>query len=503
MKLLSNLSGLWPAVAQFGSRRDGVAADVKQSLTRHVWRGAAALYALVVVVVSLLPAEQLVVWVPIAQDEGLNAGIREAVVEIAGVAGLVLVVVPVLLHVLRVRIWVAPRLRLSRTLSLALIVYVICLALIASESLRAAVWDGTLVVFPSWLGLVTRNLSACHFMAYSGLALLLVLGWGWRLEWWLIGFLALVLGGVLELLQGMVPGRIPEWWDLLSDGLGILMGLIAGRVFMLQPRSPAQRVSARSTRITRDQPSLTEADRLIEAGWDAFRAGQAAEQFGDIAYANEAYRQATRAAASALRIGAHGGVSLLGRPSGTYYLYGQASLGSAKTSILLGNHSDKALHALRESELALQDTLRLVDHEKLVDSPRWRGSRGEALIALGMVYLLQERPDDAGAVTSEALRLAPGDLNALRLAGVLDNAKRNSPSSPLSEGHSVLPREPPGVVEIARVLLGGWNAVGGTIAKDVFSSRGHDNGVSALRARPVGDERVFPSSRHPTRENVI
>jgi hypothetical protein len=208
---------------------------VRFRFVSSVWQGAAAAYALLLVLISLLPASQLDSWVPIASDSALDSDLREAVVELSAIAGLLLLLVPLGLRVLKIRIRVAPRLWLSRPLSLALVLCVGCLALIASEDLRGAAWDLATGLLPAWLSLAAYRLSADHVMAYGGLGLLLALGWAREIRPWQLGLLALALSGVLEVVQDLVPGRAANPWDLLSNGIGLAIGLTAGSLVIAEP----------------------------------------------------------------------------------------------------------------------------------------------------------------------------------------------------------------------------------------------------------------------------
>jgi VanZ family protein len=89
-------------------------------------------------------------------------------------------------------------------------------------------------------GLVDRIFGwdkAEHFTAYFGLCLLASLAWGLRrsLIWVLLGLI--VLGGVLEVLQGMV-GRDCDWHDELANSLGALAGLMVAVAYLAIPRRP-------------------------------------------------------------------------------------------------------------------------------------------------------------------------------------------------------------------------------------------------------------------------
>ena len=74
-----------------------------------------------------------------------------------------------------------------------------------------------------------------HFTAYFGLCLLASLGWGLRrsLGWVVLG--VILLGGVLEIVQGMV-GRDADWHDELANSLGALSGLAVAVTYLAIPR---------------------------------------------------------------------------------------------------------------------------------------------------------------------------------------------------------------------------------------------------------------------------
>ena len=197
-----------------------------------VWRSAAGCCALAIIGSSLLPPERLPAWAP-----DLDRGIGGIAVWLAAGAGLLVLAALTLRRIpAGGRLKLAPGLRLSRPLSLALVVYVAGLALIASGDLRAAVWGLAVDRFPAWLNLAAERLTAAHTLAYAGLGLLIALGWGRRADLRLAGLLVLALSGALELLQGAVPGRSPNWWDLLANGVGVAAGLAAGRLLGAWPR---------------------------------------------------------------------------------------------------------------------------------------------------------------------------------------------------------------------------------------------------------------------------
>jgi VanZ family protein len=68
---------------------------------------------------------------------------------------------------------------------------------------------------------------ANHLLAFAALALAARLGYPAPRAARLLGPMALLaFGGLIELLQLLVPERSGEWLDLLADGVGIVCGAI-------------------------------------------------------------------------------------------------------------------------------------------------------------------------------------------------------------------------------------------------------------------------------------
>ncbi len=105
-----------------------------------------------------------------------------------------------------------------------------------------------------------------HFVAYAGLGFLLV--WSMLAVWsrlrprWAFA-IAVVYGAVDELLQGLVPTRVPDVWDLLADAMGALIG-VALAVLMVRVvrkrfggRVPSQEIAVTSTPASPPSPEIS------------------------------------------------------------------------------------------------------------------------------------------------------------------------------------------------------------------------------------------------------
>jgi VanZ family protein len=69
-----------------------------------------------------------------------------------------------------------------------------------------------------------------HFIEYSILGIALRYWSGRPRKTFLIGGVA--FGGLDELHQRFVPGRVTSFWDFVADACGILVGFFVGKIFV-------------------------------------------------------------------------------------------------------------------------------------------------------------------------------------------------------------------------------------------------------------------------------
>jgi VanZ family protein len=82
-----------------------------------------------------------------------------------------------------------------------------------------------------WVDLAVS--SAAHIFLFAVLAALMARAWGNRTRaLWLVGILAMAYALLDELHQAFVPGRHPDFLDLVCDGLGVLLGLLVYRALI-------------------------------------------------------------------------------------------------------------------------------------------------------------------------------------------------------------------------------------------------------------------------------
>ena len=72
-----------------------------------------------------------------------------------------------------------------------------------------------------------------HFAAFGSLSSMAALGWGWA-RWRAVAAALVAYGVLIEWVQSFIPSRTAELDDLLADGVGIALGLLALRCLLLR-----------------------------------------------------------------------------------------------------------------------------------------------------------------------------------------------------------------------------------------------------------------------------
>ena len=77
-----------------------------------------------------------------------------------------------------------------------------------------------------------------HALAFASLAFVSVWAlWSQPRQWGWLVLALLAFGGAIEIGQSYLPPRTADWFDLLADGVGILVGLLPAWPITRQQRS--------------------------------------------------------------------------------------------------------------------------------------------------------------------------------------------------------------------------------------------------------------------------
>ena len=106
------------------------------------------------------------------------------------------------------------------------------------------------------LGGVAAELDVRHIIAYFAFAVIAAIAWRERVSLPVLGVLLMVYGHGLELVQEFIPSRNLRIKDLVSNGLGILLGLCWVHLYdsLLGEGSPVSRPAGRR-RVPRSRSS--------------------------------------------------------------------------------------------------------------------------------------------------------------------------------------------------------------------------------------------------------
>ena len=179
------------------------------------------LFALIVAVLSLLPSNAR------AFEDLVGQGPAGQLNDLLEVMASVTLAVLVLMLLRRSNI--ARRLRMSWTLLLVILLYLGGFALLVSSDLRSVLYDPLSMLaqgmFPDTLRVYV---DAGHMLTYLVFALLAMIGWR-RFGPELIALVLIGYGLALEIAQLAVPYREFSVEDLVSNTLGIVLGVITFR----------------------------------------------------------------------------------------------------------------------------------------------------------------------------------------------------------------------------------------------------------------------------------
>lgn len=222
-------------------QRSGPGGSASSELTGAL-RWASLLYALAVTVVTLLPSDQArglgLVAANTRADDALGALLAYLA---AAVAAALLIVIPW-------RMRLARRLGVSWPLLLCAVGYVAGVALLASASLRASLYELVVYEVPDGVQGAFGPLDPAHAAGYAGFGLLAGLAWRERLHPVPTGGIVLAFSWLLEELQRFAPGREPSMVDLTSNATGILVGYVGIGLLAALSAAPRSHRRSRSSR---------------------------------------------------------------------------------------------------------------------------------------------------------------------------------------------------------------------------------------------------------------
>ena len=232
-------------------------------------------------------------------------------------------------------------------------------------------------------------------------------------------------------------------------------------------------LAVQATAVTAQQ-TFQEANRLIESGRQTLRYAADLERNGDVNAAMNAYIDAAVDASGALAIGEALGVPVEDRPSGLYFLYGQAVLGVVQVRIARGGAAAQIDEELRLADEAFVDCLRAIDRQYRTESPAWIGRTSDAVFSLATVYFIRGDWPRARDALNEVLRRTPQHGAARETLAALNSLEGRGGRA---DTGVPLPPPPRGVsnarlmeygVEIGKLLFGRWGTLAGMLFDDLF-----------------------------------
>ncbi|UCD25229.1 MAG: VanZ family protein [Gemmatimonadota bacterium] len=113
----------------------------------------------------------------------------------------------------------------------------------------------------SWYKTVSALDKLAHVGLFAGMSFLMVLSMtdGWRRALWAIA-LTSALAAIIELVQGALPYRSAEWWDLWAGVGGAAVGTLAAILLDVKARSHPRRSRATHPPAAHSAAPLDESD---------------------------------------------------------------------------------------------------------------------------------------------------------------------------------------------------------------------------------------------------
>jgi tetratricopeptide (TPR) repeat protein len=225
------------------------------------------------------------------------------------------------------------------------------------------------------------------------------------------------------------------------------------------------------------QPTLGEANMLIDRGRAHLRYGADLERAGDVDGAMQEYAMAADSVSQALQIGDIWNVPRTAKPAGLYFLYGQSALSRAQLAIQLRDDPARINNHLFQAERAFRDTLEVVDYQQPQGSWEWAGRKSEAIFSLGTVFFIRGDLRSARRAMLDVLQLNPRHVEARNTLDAIDYLEGRRPQRRTASGRMIPDRPHEGLsgnrvmeysVEIGKALFGRWGTVAGMLFEDFF-----------------------------------
>ena len=123
-------------------------------------------------------------------------------------------------------------LRFSWPLFAVVVSYAAIMSMLISEVLSNTVRDGLAYGGPAWIDEISASLDMHHAIIYAVFAVTAAIGWRDRIVLPVLGVILITCGAVLEVWQENIPGRSFGMMDVLSNSIGVVVGLVGVRLML-------------------------------------------------------------------------------------------------------------------------------------------------------------------------------------------------------------------------------------------------------------------------------